>query len=162
MSASCLVFQEISLLYGIQSKTFRDSQLEYYYCSSDLGSEGEILSIFQLSSLAEDPEYQLAALQPKNLQSYKLKWLLIVQQKLWLRPVKKFWWEVVVSPLPGLSTLLFGLDPELSLTSNSNKSWEIQLLFKNFKVVLKHFQSLYMNGTNFSSSQHKVGVRQVC
>ena len=51
---------------------------------------------------------------------------------------------------------------ELSLTFNSNKSWEIQLLFKNFKVVLKHFQSLYMNGSNFSSSQRKVGVRQVC
>ena len=133
---------------------------------SDLGSEvTNIINIpVQSSSCGPipEPQYQLAALQPKNLQSYKLKWLLIVQQKLWLRPVKKFWWEVVVSPLPGLSTLLFGLDPELSLTSNSNKSWEIQLLFKNFKVVLKHFQSLYMNGTNFSSSQHKVGVRQVC
>ena len=134
---------------------------------SDLGSEvTNIINIPVESSSCGpilEPQYQLAALQPKNLQSYKLKWLLIVQQKLWLRPVKKFWWElVVVSPLLGLSTLLFGLDPELSPTSNSNKSWEIQLLFKNFKVVLKHFQSLYMNGTNFSSSQHKVGVRQVC
>ena len=39
---------------------------------------------------------------------------------------------------------------------NSNKSLEILLLFKNLKVVLKHFESLYMNGSNFSSSQHKV------
>ena len=53
---------------------------------SDLGSEvTNIINIpVQSSSCGPilEPQYQLAALQPKNLQSYKLKWLLIVQQKL--------------------------------------------------------------------------------
>ena len=42
------------------------------------------------------------------------------------------------------------------LTLTPIRVLEILLLFKNFKVVLKHFESLYMNGSNFSSSQHKV------
>ena len=44
------------------------------------------------------------------------------------------------------------------LTLTPVRVLEILLLFKNFQVVLKHFESLYMNGSNFSSSQHKVWV----
>ena len=143
------------------------------YCSIRPGERSEILSIFQLSSLA-------LRTQSINLQLYNQKTCSRINWNGYLLFNKNFdcdlgrrfslgganqgelagWCHP--HRCAGLSTLLFGFDPWLRLTSNSNKSWEIQLLFKNFKVVLKHFQSLYMNGTNFSSSQHKVGVRQVC
>lgn len=110
--------------------------------------------------------YQLAVLLPKNVSSYKLKWLLIVRQKIWLRLEKKFWWGTRArGASQGLDVLLKFLFPSFSssiLTLTPVRVLEILLLFKNFKVVLKHFESLYMNGSNFSSSQHKVWVRQVC
>ena len=55
-----------------------------------------------------------------------------------------------------ICAILFASSLAKILALISIRVLEIPLLFKNFKVVLKHFESLYMNGSNFSSSQHKV------
>ena len=100
-----------------------------------------------------DLEYQLAVLQPKNV--CHINWNCYqVHSKNSLSSRNQIFCQVKSNFFDASYLCLILI----------KSFWIPLLLLKNFKVVfvvLNILESLYMNGSNFSSSQHKLEVRQV-